>query len=122
MTLAGALGMSTVTDVRSFLLHSTPAPRVLQNQLDQRLETYCAKREESFLRKLSSTVTNKRSSMWDAIFISAVILLHVRERDIHRLLYWTLDTSNERLIRSANLTTLIKNRRTSGDTLTLHAP
>lgn len=121
MTFPQSLGMPFVTDEKSFLLNTTPAPRVLQNQLDHGLEQYCAMKEERYLKALSSTMLLKRSNAWAAIFISAVILLHVRERDIHRLLYWTLDISNGCPKHSAGLTTLIQSRRTHGDTLTLHA-
>lgn len=93
MTVPGSLGMPLVMDRTSFLFNTIPAPRVLQNQLDSRLERYCAVQEGKYLKVLSDTMRQNRRNEWIAIFISAIILLHTRERDIHRLLYWTCDTS-----------------------------
>jgi len=100
LVVPGSLGMSVVTDQQSFLYGTTPAPRVLQNQLDRILERYCADREAQCLKALSRTMRRKSSREWDATFISSVLLLHTRERDIWRLLYWTLDTNNVNLIYS----------------------
>lgn len=93
MTVPGSLGMPLVMDQTSFLFNTIPAPRVLQNQLDSRLERYCAVQEGKYLKMLSDTMRQNRRNEWVVIFISAIILLHTRERDIHRLLYWTSDTS-----------------------------
>ncbi|KAF2633001.1 hypothetical protein BU25DRAFT_304826, partial [Macroventuria anomochaeta] len=94
LTFPGSLGMPLVMNRGSFLFNTTPAPRVLQNQLDRRLERYCADKEAECLKALSRTLRQKYRREWTATFISAVILLHTRERDIFRLLYWTLDASN----------------------------
>ncbi|UPX14887.1 uncharacterized protein EKO05_0005358 [Ascochyta rabiei] len=98
LTLPGSLGMPPVTDPSSFLFNTTPAPRVIQNQLDRRLERYCADQEAECLKALSVTMLGRYRRDWVATFISAVMVLHTRERDIFRLLYWTLDTSNVRRI------------------------
>jgi hypothetical protein len=97
LTLPGSLDMSPVVDPESFLYGITPAPRVVQNQLDRRLERYCAEKEAEYLKALQNSMLRKRRLEWTTIFTSSVIVLHIRERDIWRLLYWTLDTNNVRL-------------------------
>ncbi|KAF1363473.1 hypothetical protein EJ07DRAFT_152281 [Lizonia empirigonia] len=94
LTFPGSLGMLPVVDQDSFLFNTTPAPRVLQNQLDQILEQYCAKKEMEYLKALQGAMRKTVRRDWITIFASSIILLHTRERDIWRLLYWTLDTNN----------------------------
>jgi hypothetical protein len=89
LRIPGNLGMSPVKDRRSLLNGTTPAPRVLQNQLDRMLEQYCANKELECLQELQRCMRKDSKRLWVVVFIVIVLLLHVRERDIWRLLYWT---------------------------------
>lgn len=85
------LGMPLITDQMSPLYGTVPAPRVLQNQLDRKLEAYIARIEKSLLTELSRTMLRIRPCERTTIFLAVIILLHVRERDIWRLQYWVLN-------------------------------
>jgi hypothetical protein len=89
MTEDGSLGMNIVENGDSSLFGTVPAPRVLQNQLDRMLEEYCATKEVDCLRGLQSSMYRSTSRDWTVIFVVTVIILHIRERDIWRLMYWT---------------------------------
>jgi len=93
LTVPGDLGMFPVTDQGSLLNGTTPAPRVLQNQLDRILEQYCADKELECLKELQKFMRRESKRPWIVIFIVTILLLHVRERDIWRLLYWTLSNN-----------------------------
>jgi hypothetical protein len=94
LTIPGDLGMRPVQHQGSLLNGTTPAPRVLQNQLDRILEQYCADRELKCLEDLQRSMRQSTQRRWIVIFIVTVIILHVRERDLWRLLYWTLQNNN----------------------------
>ncbi|OCL07916.1 hypothetical protein AOQ84DRAFT_377256 [Glonium stellatum] len=51
--------------------------RVLRNQLDRKLEKYCGIMEVHCLHS------------WHLLFTATLVIVHIRERDIWRLLYWT---------------------------------
>jgi hypothetical protein len=94
LAVPGDLGMLPVKHRGSLLNGTTPAPRVLQNQLDRILEQYCAKKELECLKELQRSMRGQSKRPWIVVFIVTVLLLHVRERDIWRLLYWTLRNNN----------------------------
>ena len=79
------LGMTMFAD------GSTPAPRVLQNQLDHRLESYIAQVEVHVLTDLQKAMLRTPRNEWINVFIVVVIILHVRERDIWRLAHWIIN-------------------------------
>lgn len=82
------LGMAIVTDTRSSLYNQRPAPRVVENQGDQKLEQYVANLEVSTLKELQNAMRGIVRKDWIVIFTTVLILLLIRERDIWRLLYW----------------------------------
>lgn len=83
-------GMDMVMDAESPLFGTVPAPRVLQNQLDRNLESEIAKLETFLLEELQKAMRHKTGTEWVVVFTAAVVLLHVRERDIWRLEYWII--------------------------------
>src|SRR4051794_6466189 len=93
---AETLGMHQVVDKESSLYGTTPAPRVLQNQLDRKLEEYCAETEVVCLNGLQRAMLRKTAKQWTVIFTATLLLLHVWERDIWRLLYWTMRVNSVR--------------------------
>ncbi|CAG5138842.1 uncharacterized protein ALTATR162_LOCUS450 [Alternaria atra] len=94
LAVPGDLGMFPVIHQGSLLNGTTPAPRVLQNQLDRMLEQYCADKELECLSELQKSMRRQVKRPWIVVFIVTVLLLHIRERDVWRLLYWTLHNNN----------------------------
>jgi len=85
------LGMNRVMDRECSLFNTVPAPRVLQNQLDRKLESYIALAEHQFLRELQYAILRSKKHSWDSIYVAVVLTLHTRERDLRRLLHWVLN-------------------------------
>lgn len=83
-----SLGMSTVTDNRTSLYKRCPAPLVVENQGDQKLEQYIANLEVPVLKELQNAMRGTVRKSWVVVFTAVLILLLIRERDIWRLLYW----------------------------------
>ena len=77
--------MPLVTDPRCPLVGTVPAPRVVQNQLDRNLENYMALCEHLLLPRLQRAMRYEREHRWIAVFVTVVIILHTRERDLWRL-------------------------------------
>lgn len=82
------LGMCLVEEVACPLRGTTPAPRVLQNQLDRNLELYIAMNEQRLLKAIQRDLRRLRAENWDTISTAVIIILHVLERDTWRLMYW----------------------------------
>ncbi|KAF2028941.1 hypothetical protein EK21DRAFT_15799, partial [Setomelanomma holmii] len=87
LCVPGSLQMMPIVDRNSLSYGSVPAPRVLQNQLDQILENYCARNEAQCLRELQAKMLSRQCSQV-ALYSVVAILLNIRERDIWRLLPW----------------------------------
>ena len=85
------LEMERVTDARSSLYGTIPAPRVVQNQLDRNLEEYVARVEIALVKQLQNAMLRTKSTEWITVFTTVAITLHVVERDIWRLEYWVLN-------------------------------
>ncbi|KAI0976386.1 hypothetical protein F4678DRAFT_223134 [Xylaria arbuscula] len=83
----GAAEATPITDPDSPYFNMKPAARVLQNELDLKLESYASELELKLLNTLQ-TAMGKRNSEWTEIFSAILVLLAVMERDIWRLMYW----------------------------------
>lgn len=84
-----ASGVEKVRDVNSPFYGIRPAPRVMQNGLDQVLESYVAELEKQLLQKILSIAKNRaKEALRDKLFSAVLILLAVMEKDIWRLIYW----------------------------------
>lgn len=81
------LGISRVFDPQSPYYQMTPAPRVLQNQIDSRIEAFVARVELQLLKELQKAMKQKSCS-WIEIFSAVFLILRVTEKDIWRLMYW----------------------------------
>ncbi|KAG9249641.1 uncharacterized protein F5Z01DRAFT_668662 [Emericellopsis atlantica] len=64
-----------------------PAPRVLQNQLDQHLEAYVADQERGIVGRIKSALSDFDKDRTDGFF-ATLVLLSVLEKDSWRLIYW----------------------------------
>lgn len=82
-----ALGICRVTDPESPYYNTTIAPRVLQNQIDSRVEAFMARVELQLLKDLQKAMKQKTCS-WIEIFSTVFLILRVAEKDIWRLMYW----------------------------------
>jgi hypothetical protein len=82
------LGMRAVEDDESPLHGSIPAPRVLHNQLDGKLESYIVAKEKKLLKAMQRAF-RKGGAEHHTICIAVVAVLNILERDTWRLLYWT---------------------------------
>ena len=82
------LGMSVINEPASLLHKTVPAPKVIQNQLDHLLERQIFEIEESLLNEIQKLIRRRDRGQWIVVFLSLVIVLHVLERDIWRLVYW----------------------------------
>lgn len=80
--------MDVVNDIHSPLHGTVPVPRVLQNQLDHLLEMQIADIESELFLRLQKTMRLRKRADWVSIFLAVILILHVIERDIWRLLYW----------------------------------
>lgn len=84
-----ASGVETVTKADNPYCGMRPAPRVLQNGLDQALESYVADIEQRLLHNIFSIISSRmKHTPWDSLFSAVLILLAVMEKDIWRLIYW----------------------------------
>jgi hypothetical protein len=90
MTEAETLGMHRILDEQSSLYGTYPAPRVVQNRGDQKLEQYIAEFEPLCLKELQKSMLhkNKEQRKWIVVFLVTLLILNIRERDIWRLKYW----------------------------------
>ena len=82
--------MNTVHDSQSPWKGTTPVPRMIQNQLGHLIELQMSALDERILMALH-TITQKRNrSTWVSTILAFFILLHVRELDAGRNIYWSL--------------------------------
>lgn len=82
------LGMAVVEEEGSPLHHTTPGPRVMQNQLDRSLESFIVEAEEKILKDLQKAMLKRSACSWEVICLVVIVILHVLENDSWRLLYW----------------------------------
>lgn len=81
------LGIERVDNPDSPYHHMSPAPRVLQNQVDGRIEAHVARVELQLLKELQKAMKQKTCA-WTEIFSTVFLMLRVTEKDIWRLMYW----------------------------------
>jgi hypothetical protein len=77
-----------VIDMTSPYFWRRPAPRVLQNELDVRLEFYVAELESSLLRQLDRAMIQLKKYTWNELYCTCLLVLAIMERDTWRLVYW----------------------------------
>lgn len=81
------LGIYRVDNPGSPYHQTLPAPRVLQNQIDSRIEAHVARVELQLLKELQKAMKQKTCA-WTEIFSTVFLILRVTEKDIWRLMYW----------------------------------
>ncbi len=94
-----------------------PVPQVLQNQLDRQLGNYIGSIEQHSLKTLQIAMLKRVRAGPEAIFLAAVVILHIIERDIWRLEHWLCFPNQVRTLTYCNLVETYHNRNTNGDIL-----
>ncbi|PCD22223.1 hypothetical protein AU210_016014 [Fusarium oxysporum f. sp. radicis-cucumerinum] len=82
------LGMSRVLDEQSAFFGTIPVPRMIQNQLNHLLEKIMEKSEKLITGILHGMYRTRKPNSWFVATLGAFLLLHARELDAGRLLYW----------------------------------
>lgn len=83
-----SLGMSVVDNKSSPWHGIKPVPRMLQNQLNHQLELKMAEIDETIMKSAMAIMKNADRKQWLIGTLSLFLLLHVREIDAGRNLFW----------------------------------
>ncbi|ORY01909.1 hypothetical protein BCR34DRAFT_574570 [Clohesyomyces aquaticus] len=83
------LGMEPITNPNSAFYGVSPIPRMIQNQLGHLLELHIIELDKEILKLIAKTLRLKRRTDWAALTLTLTILLHTRELDIGRNLFWS---------------------------------
>lgn len=82
------LGMAVVEQSNCPLQSIVPIPRILHNQLDRCLESWIINVESDLLKMLQNVLFKRYRVEKIHLFLTIVVILHMMERNIWRLLYW----------------------------------
>lgn len=80
--------MATVKDERSAWYELIPVPRMVQNQLGHLFELHMIKLDEKILKAVQVILEKRNRRMWVVGTLAVFILLHIRELDAGRNIYW----------------------------------
>lgn len=80
--------MATIHDSQSPWNGITPVPRMIQNQLGHLLELEMIKLDKRILLTLHKALQTRNRSSWIFTSLAFFILLHVRELDAARNIFW----------------------------------
>ena len=83
-----SLGMAFVSQIGSPWDGAKPVPRMVQNQLDHRLELTMVDLDGKILKEAGSTLEKKERKKWLILILAFFIILHIREIDAARNIYW----------------------------------
>ncbi|KAF1965719.1 hypothetical protein BU23DRAFT_488616, partial [Bimuria novae-zelandiae CBS 107.79] len=81
------LGMDTIEQEGSAWSGIRPVPRMIQNQLGHQLELHMMTLDKKILKGIQGMMRDRKQ--WAVTTIALAILLHTRELDIGRNLYWS---------------------------------
>lgn len=82
------LGMARVTDRLSAWYGIVPVPRMIQNQLGHLLELKMIELDRKILKAVQSLLEERKRCMWVVGTLAVFLLLHIRELDAGRNIYW----------------------------------
>lgn len=83
-----ALEMSIIDDQDSPWHGMRPVPRMVQNQLDHLLELHVIALDKAIIREVNILLRKRQRSKWLITILAVFFLLHVREVDGARNIYW----------------------------------
>lgn len=80
--------MTPVTDATSPWYGITLIPRMVQNQLNHKLELRIIELDEKILRQCNRMLRKRARRQWMVLVLVFFLLLHVREIDTARNIFW----------------------------------
>ncbi|RQM07076.1 hypothetical protein DH86_00000224 [Scytalidium sp. 3C] len=116
------LEMSEVKDTSSPWYGITPVPRMLQNQLNHQLELKMVELDEKIMKTAMVIMKKADRKQWLVGMLSIFLLLHVREIDAGRNLFWNRYEDKDGFwIHPSKPRALIAEAVTSANSLITHA-
>ena len=82
------LGMNAVEDRDSAWYGIKPVPRMIQNQLGHLLELNIIELDSKILRGVQALMEKRERRMWAIVTLAVFFLLHTRELDAGRNIFW----------------------------------
>lgn len=83
-----SLGMATVEERNSPWYGTKPVPRMIQNQLGHLLELNMIKLDRKISKGIQDAMDNRQRRMWVVLILAIFLLLHIRELDAGRNIFW----------------------------------
>lgn len=87
-------GMTKIDDPKSTVYGITPLPRLANQQLDSRVESWMAELEQDVLVELQTKIFRRNPADWFGIYLTLFVTLSSLERDSWGLKTWTADANN----------------------------
>lgn len=84
-----SLGMATVGERNSAWYGIKPVPRMIQNQLGHLLELNIIELDRKILKGIQDMLEKRQRRMWVVVTLAAFLLLHIRELDAGRNIFWS---------------------------------
>lgn len=81
--------MTTVNEPQSAWHQQIPVPRMIQNQLNHQLELLMVELDKKVLLMIQQRLKQRSRPMWVVTTLSVVLVLHIRELDAVRIIYWS---------------------------------
>jgi hypothetical protein len=84
-----SLGMATIEDRDSAWYGIKPVPRMIQNQLGHLLELNIINLDRKILKGVQALMEKRERRMWIEVTLAVFLLLHIREVDAGRNIFWS---------------------------------
>ncbi|EER43773.1 predicted protein [Histoplasma capsulatum H143] len=84
-----SLGMAIIDDRNSAWYGSRPVPRMIQNQLGHLLELNMIELDRKISTGIQNMMELRKRRMWVVLTLAAFLLLHIRELDAGRNIFWS---------------------------------
>ena len=82
------LDMTKVEDRDSAWFGCTPVPRMITNQINHRLELRIGELDSEILKEVAKLLERRERHMWVIGILTCFLLLHTRELDTGRTIFW----------------------------------
>lgn len=84
-----SLGMVIVEERKSAWCGIKPVPRMIQNQLGHLLELNMIELDRKILKGIQDEMRKGHRRVWIDVTLAAFLLLHIRELDAGRNIFWS---------------------------------
>lgn len=84
-----SLGMAVIEDQDSAWYGIKPVPRMIQNQLGHLLELNIIELDRKILKDVQTLMEKRTRRLWLVTMLAVFLLLHVRELDRRRNIFWS---------------------------------